>query len=465
MSIHISKRITRVVLIIVLVVVSISVLSNHATTQDIYKDYVPTALDFSAYYNDDSPKLPSGNSKFDFAISSVSSLGALPSADPSIWKKQKEDDEFKKKLAKAKEEAKKAEENPDDKDHLYKFLAPSFANEGRRPSAVLISVINVDDDLQKILETVYSVETKFNNKLKYPWVFISKDPLPEPTVSTIESVLGIENCKFGTIPESDWAYPSYIDKNKAAVSRAQMFKLDFGSSESYRHMARYLSGLIWEHPLLQGFDWYWRIDPGSVLTCDIQYDLFRWMQDTGKVFGFTLSGREEPDTMKTLWDKTRNYIDSHKNIHPDLRGFVTNAGEAKAGKNDKITKNDDYNNCYFWSNSELGNLNYWRSPLVKNYFDYLDHEGGFFYERWADHTVHTLSTVLFLEKRQFHFFPDVGFSFGEYKNCPLEDFLWKENNCACDQGDDNSFRKRSCTGRYYESIEKGKPEGHQDHDY
>jgi len=43
------------------------------------------------------------------------------------------------------------------------------------------------------------------------------------------------------------------------------------------------------------------------------------------------------------------------------------------------------------------------------YFDYLDHKGGFFYERWGDAPVHSIAASLFLPKRDIHFFNDLGY--------------------------------------------------------
>lgn len=42
---------------------------------------------------------------------------------------------------------------------------------------------------------------------------------------------------------------------------------------------------------------------------------------------------------------------------------------------------ETYNLCHFWSNFEIGDLNFLRSPEYTAYFDYLDKAGGFFYER------------------------------------------------------------------------------------
>lgn len=40
-----------------------------------------------------------------------------------------------------------------------------------------------------------------------------------------------------------------------------------------------------------------------------------------------------------------------------------------------------YNLCHFWSNFEIGDLRFLRSPEYMAYFEYLDRAGGFFYER------------------------------------------------------------------------------------
>jgi Glycolipid 2-alpha-mannosyltransferase len=34
--------------------------------------------------------------------------------------------------------------------------------------------------------------------------------------------------------------------------------------------------------------------------------------------------------------------------------------------------------------------------MPQAYFDYLDHTGGFFYERWGDAPVHSLAAVMLL---------------------------------------------------------------------
>lgn len=46
-----------------------------------------------------------------------------------------------------------------------------------------------------------------------------------------------------------------------------------------------------------------------------------------------------------------------------------------------------YNLCHFWSNFEIGDMNFWRSPAYMTFFEHLEKAGGFYYE------VHILAKI------------------------------------------------------------------------
>jgi Glycolipid 2-alpha-mannosyltransferase len=54
----------------------------------------------------------------------------------------------------------------------------------------------------------------------------------------------------------------------------------------------------------------------------------------------------------------------------------------------------------FWSNFEIGSLDFYRSEAYTAYFEHLDKAGGFFYERWGDAPVHSIAACLFLKPEQ-----------------------------------------------------------------
>jgi hypothetical protein len=43
------------------------------------------------------------------------------------------------------------------------------------------------------------------------------------------------------------------------------------------------------------------------------------------------------------------------------------------------------------------------------FFEYLDEQGGFYYERWGDAPVHSIGAALLAKKEQIHFFEDIGY--------------------------------------------------------
>ena len=171
------------------------------------------------------------------------------------------------------------------------------------------------------------------------------------------------------MPVEQWSYPDWINVTKADECRESM-KADgvlYGGSLSYRFMCRYNSGFIFRHPLLDKFKYYWRIEPGVHFSCALSFDPFTHMRLYGKRYAFVISLQEIPKTIPTLWNAT---LDFAANMDPEL---------ATAGHMDLfVGDNGTYNNCHYWSNFEIADLDFYRSPEYIAYFDHLDRAGGFF---------------------------------------------------------------------------------------
>ncbi len=185
---------------------------------------------------------------------------------------------------------------------------------------------------------------------------------------------------------------------------------------SYRHMCRWNSGFFYKHPRLKDFDWYWRVEPDvRSLTrglrnanrnlqvhffCDIDYDVFRFMRDNNMKYGFNMNILDDARSFPSLWSRTRSFINAHPElIHPDADlDWLLDAHNS-----------GDYNNCQFFSNFEIGDLNFFRGQPNEKYFDWLDRGGGFYYERFGDAPIHTLSVAMFVPKSEIWFFRDIGY--------------------------------------------------------
>lgn len=218
-------------------------------------------------------------------------------------------------------------------------------------------------------------------------------------------------CHYGKIAPEEWHQPDWIDEDKASAAREEMIrkKVIYGHSVPYRNMCRYNSGVsrvkgctdqfFFRHPLLEQYDYYWRVEPSIKLFCDITYDPFLVMQDQQKVYGFTLSLFEYVETIPTLWDAVKEFIE----LHPE------HIAEGNAMKFLSGDGGETYNLCHFWSNFEIGDLNFWRSPAYIDFFNHLDKLGGFYYERWGDAPVHSIAAALFAPKEKIHWFDDIGY--------------------------------------------------------
>lgn len=201
------------------------------------------------------------------------------------------------------------------------------------------------------------------------------------------------------------------------------------------------------HHLLSEYKYYWRVEPDIQLFCDIDYDVFKFMGEKNIDYGFTLSLYEYIETIPTLWDSVKKFI----NAHPD---YLAENNLMNWLSDDK---GETYNKCHFWSNFEVGNLDFWRSKAYLEFFDFLDKEGGFFYERWGDAPVHSIAAGLFLPKDRVHFFDDIGYWHVPFTNCPTNDEDRSRLKCSCNPSDNFIWKGYSCTPKYYDVMGLTRP--------
>ncbi|KAH3902163.1 related to Alpha-1,2 mannosyltransferase KTR1 [Saccharomycodes ludwigii] len=310
-------------------------------------------------------------------------------------------------------------------------------------------VLTKNEQLNPLIATIKNYEEHFNKNYRYPWYIFNDQPFDSQFVDVLSKEFPATEYHLLTIPKSYWSYPDWIDLNKADETRREMDRQNviYGESESYRHMCRYWAGYFFRHTELKNFDWFWRVEPGTNLLCDINYDIFKYMNYNGKKYGFVISIHEIPNTIETLWESVKKYISiNSQTLSPNnLQNFIT----------DK--KADYYNLCHFWSNFEIGSLNFFRSETYVNFFEFLDKEGGIYYERWGDAPIHSIALSLFLNKTEIHFFDDIGYYHEPFTHCPLDKAVWKKNKCSCNRRVDFTFQDFSCGVEYYDAQEIIKP--------
>ncbi|KAI6036564.1 glycosyltransferase family 15 protein [Pisolithus microcarpus 441] len=307
----------------------------------------------------------------------------------------------------------------------------------RKANATFVMLVR-NTDGPGIMNSMKQIEDRFNRKFQYPYVFLNDKPFTENFKKYI-SQLTDAPVEFGLISPEHWKQPEWIDEQKATAAREDMMRQNviYGGSVSYRNMCRFNSGFFYKQELLQKYRYYWRVEPDVKYFCDIDYDPFLLMQDQNKVYGFTLSLYEYEATILTLWPSVKEFLNKNPDLLPadNALSFISDDGGVT------------YNRCHFWSNFEIGDMDFWRSEAYTKFFDYLDSKGGFYYERWGDAPVHSIGAALFANKSQIHFFNDIGYRHEPFQHCPQGD-LHKNGKCWCDPGSNFDYEWYSCLHRY-----------------
>lgn len=332
--------------------------------------------------------------------------------------------------------------------YIYKMVQP-IPYSGDKEKACFVTLAR-NTDLYGLLRAIQSVEDRFNDKFQYDWIFLNDDEFSDE-FKRLTSALVSGTTKYGLVPKEHWSYPDHIDLKKAENARKKMGEegILYGPSESYRFMCRYESGLFFRHPLLDDYDWYWRVEPDVEFFCDINFDVFKFMRDNNKKYAFTVSLFEYLGTIPTLWNTTIEFFDKNPQyLHPNnMLDFVSD---------------DDgfsYNLCHFWSNFEVGSLEFFRSEAYTQYFEYLDTSGGFFYERWGDAPVHSIAVSMLMDRSEIHHFDQIAYYHPPFYSCSVDAETRIKNRCTCDPADDFTWQGYSCTGRFYKINNLEKPDG------
>lgn len=308
---------------------------------------------------------------------------------------------------------------------------------GSRENACIV-ILCRNSDREDMVSSLRNFEQRFNKRFRYPYVFLNDKPFDDLFKESIKGVISKGSqakVTFGLVPAEHWSYPPWIDQSLAAEKRKELArkKVFYGGSESYRFMCRYFSGFLHKHPLLLGYDYYWRIEPDVEFFCDIDYDVFKFMRENQKLYGFVIAMPEIMETVPTLWN---TIMEKQKLVAVDkqLLSYFGNPEDPNG-----------YNGCHFWTNFEIANMEFFRSPEYQKFFDNLEQSGGFFYERWGDAPVHSIAVGLFLRLDQVHYFEDIGYKHTTYTHCPASSELREAKKCSCSPFSEAEVAFRRCS--------------------
>lgn len=309
-------------------------------------------------------------------------------------------------------------------------------------------------ELSETLQTMREIEDRFNKKYRYPWTFLNDVPFTDE-FKELTTGMASGKTEYGLVPEEFWSLPDFIQEDKFEECLADFVNRSviYGGSVSYRHMCRFNSGFFFRQELMNQYRYYWRVEPGTRFFCDQRYDPFTFMREYNKTYGFVIAIPEYDETIPTLWRTVEEFFNEHPEYlaSDSAKLFLTDKNHAR--RSDMVmTSGSDYNLCHFWSNFEIGDLDFFRGKEYLDYFNHLDRAGGFFYERWGDAPVHTIGVVMMLNKSQIHHFSDMGYKHVPYYRCPHDDESYLSGRCYCGSEEpegNTDFQPFSCLPKWW----------------
>ena len=250
-------------------------------------------------------------------------------------------------------------------------------------------MLGQNDDLEGAVKTLTTLEKQFNHWARYPIVFLNDRPWNQDFIDGVKKIVSGDTY-FGVVGKDMWGFPDWIDQNRAglAMDLQEAEGVYLAGHASYHHMCRFYSGMFYDHELMRPFKWYWRIEPNVRFTCAMTYDPFAEMKKRRKKYGYIVALWELADTVPTLFRKISDWKKAKDIKTSGLWKAMIEFSWAPwpfrlllRGQKNRDADGSRWNLCHFFNNFEIADMDFFRSDTYRELFSYLDHDGGFYYER------------------------------------------------------------------------------------
>lgn len=169
--------------------------------------------------------------------------------------------------------------------------------------------------------------------------------------------------------------------------------VDFGHpgfSVEYRSMCRFFSGAFYLNQSLEKYSSYIRLDTDSKFLKGPDYSLFTWLNSNQIHYGFINSAVQ----------------DDHPNVVRHLRKYI----KEYVGLPRRLAMPKHIGVRMYYTNFEIGSLDFFRSDKWQGFFNFLDASNGFYKHRWGDAPVRFAGLWAVGSKKQIKRIPP-GFSY------------------------------------------------------
>lgn len=192
----------------------------------------------------------------------------------------------------------------------------------------------------------------------------------------------------------------YIQLKSSSEFNTNDVEFEDGREEykiGYRHMCQLFFSEIFSY--IQGYDWYMRLDTDSFIESSINYDLFGYLDENNKVYGYTAELAEWPPVVIGMGEFFINLIRKHN---------------LKSTFFDKLIENDRYNLRQIYNNFEIIKISYFNNELVQLLIKEVNKSGNIYKKRWGDSPLRTFILSLTIDNSKIHKFNDFDYIHDAY---------------------------------------------------
>ena len=241
-------------------------------------------------------------------------------------------------------------------------------------------------NIKKSLEKLY-LHYKFVNDSDI-FIFVESD-FPKEKIEDLK--LSFPRIYFKTIE-----FKPSVDLKIPVESISFDDKCDF--TLGYRHMCQFFFSEIRNY--IKEYDWYMRLDDDSFIGSDINYNIFEYLENNNKVYGYVAEIPEWPPVVVGVDDFFIKIIEDYK-LTPHFF--------------DKLLDDKKYNLRHFYNNIEVAKLSYFEKDGVKLLTRLVNESGNIYRWRWGDNLLRTILLSITVDQKQIHKFEDFDYYHQWYK--------------------------------------------------
>ena len=235
-----------------------------------------------------------------------------------------------------------------------------------------------------LINALQHLKKNFNSEYKYPVILFHEPDFTERQKHLIRSCVN-DSIFF---QEVKMKVSSYLTRPVPKDIHCG------GKSVGYKNMCRFQAKTVYEQPIIQGFDYLFRMDDDSILTYPVEFDIFKYMNSHNLVYGYRGIASEKHQCVKGLWEAATHYINKH-NIQTQFF-------------------NSWHHGRIYYNNFEISKSDLWLSRKYREFMDYIDKLGGIYYHRWGDAPIKSIAVSMFVPLNRTHHFGNVPYQHGTF---------------------------------------------------